>query len=393
MKKHTSFGLLVIVTLLLIATAVLSTQSNTSTPGQATPDQTAELLTRISTSTPMPFTGKLVRLAWFYKPPQEGQLDFLAENFDLFILTHKDESERTQLKTLGVESPISQYLLFLVISDPGECDKEPNGNQVAFKTGDFCQISDLHPDWFLLDQNGNRIRSGKSSYYMDPGSQGYRAFWLERARELQETYGWEMIFLDNVEASLTKMTSEDIQVAQYRDDASYQAAVEGFLEFIRHNYFEPRGKPMYGNIVSVAEDAVWDRYMQYLDGALVESFATSWSDGYPSVKAWEAEMTQTERALAQGKTLILVAQGDQADIELQQFAFASYLLISNGNTFFRYTNADAYREIWMYENYQFDLGIPLGNRYKVKESWRRDFTKGYVTVNPQDHKVEIVTTP
>ena len=33
-----------------------------------------------------------VQLAWFYKPPDDNSLPILAENFDTFILTHKDES-------------------------------------------------------------------------------------------------------------------------------------------------------------------------------------------------------------------------------------------------------------------------------------------------------------
>src|SRR5574338_1722525 len=124
------------------------------------------------------------------------------------------------------------------------------------------------------------------------------------------------------------MIEDGQSLAKYRDEKSYQAAVEGFLAFIRENYVQPRGKQIYGNIVSMADDdKVWDRYLQYLDGAMMESFATDWSDGYRSTEDWERQMDLAERTLAQGKTLILVAQGEQDDQELQTFAFASYLLI------------------------------------------------------------------
>lgn len=104
-------------------------------------------------------------------------------------------------------------------------------------------------------------------------------------------------------------------------------------------------------------------------------------------------MKQVEAALQQGKTLILVAQGEQDDTELQNFTFASYLLLANGNAFFRYTHAENYREMWLYENYNLEIGTPLGDRYKHKGGWRRDFTNGYVTVNPKNHKAEIIVTP
>jgi hypothetical protein len=335
----------------------------------------------------------VVRLVWFYKPPEEGQLDLVGRHFDFFILTHKDEAARDQFREEGITVPFSQYLLFLVVQDPGDCDEGPRGNQVAYKDGDFCQISEIYPDWFLLDQNGNRIKAGSDTYHMDPGSEGFRAFWLERARELQEIHGWEDIFLDNVEATRTKMVRDGKNIPKYPDDESYARAVEGFLAYIRQNYFEPQGKSIYGNIVSLDEEEVWDRYLQHLDGAMVESFATDWSDGYRDRDDWEEQMVRVEGALAQGKTMILVAQGEQDDLELQNLAYASYLLIANGNAVFRYTDSEAYRELWWYENYDLDLGAPLGERYEDKGGWRRDFANGQVFVHPGSNKSEIVVNP
>jgi hypothetical protein len=331
-----------------------------------------------------------VRLAWFYKPPEKGQLDQVAQNFDFFILTYKDENERDQLKARGVSAPFSQYLLFLVINDPGDCQENPIGNQVAFKPGDFCEISRDHPDWFLLDQNGNRIQGSGDNYYMDPGNEGFRQFWLERAREMQETYGWDSLFLDNVEASRAKMVEDDTIPAKYPDDESYTQAVDGFLAYIRESYFQPSGKKMYGNIVSVNDDAVRERYIQHLDGVMMESFATDWSDGYRKHDDWEDQLKLADWVLSLGKTLILVSQGDEGDLDRQNFAFASYLLVANGNAVFRYANSDSYREVWLYDDYKLDIGKPLGNRYKKQGMWRRDFSNGYVTVDPKKHTAEIV---
>jgi hypothetical protein len=331
-----------------------------------------------------------IRLAWFYKPPKEdGQLDLLAQNFDFFILTYKDEGERDQLKAGGVTTPFTQYLLFLVINDPGDCQENPPGNQVAYKAGDFCQISQDHPDWFLLDQNGNRIRGSNDYYYMDPGNEGYRQFWLERAREMQETYGWDNLFLDNVEASRAKLVDDGENPAKYPNDKSFQEAVYGFLAYIRQDYFQPAGKQMYGNIVSVDDDAVRERYIQQLDGVMIESFATDWSDGYREHDDWEDQLKLAEWVLSQKKTLILVSQGDESDLDRQRFAFASYLLVADGNAVFRYASSDSYREVWLYDDYKLDLGKPLGKRYQKQGDWHRDFTNGTVTVNPRQHTAEI----
>src|SRR6266498_1057015 len=402
MKKISSNVTQVILAIVVIVTGGVITTSNPTvskpippiTPtGTSQPSILSSTGTSIPVYTPTPYSGNIIRLAWFYKPPDDTEMDLVVKKMDFFILTHKDESVRSKWKARGIASPIIQYLLFLVINDPGDCNEDPNGNQVAYKPGDFCQISKLHPDWFLLDQNGNRISTSKNSYYMDPGNEEFRAFWLQRARELQETYGWDGIFLDNVEGSRAKMVGDNGSIAKYPDDQSYQKAVEGFLAYIRQNYFQPRNKQIYANIVSVDDDPVWESYLQYVDGVMIESFATDWSNGYRSRDEWEQQMTLAEKALAQGKTLILVAQGHQDNAKLENFAFASYLLLANGNVFFRYTNSESYRDLWLYENYNLDLGMPQGNRYKYKGGWRRDFAKGYVTVRPQNEQAEIVVNP
>ena len=395
MKKNQSIVILIV--LLVITGGILTLSNRTAPEAPATPTSTSQPSIVSSTSVPedlpTPYSGDFVRLAWFYKPPDGTQMDLVTQNMDFFILTHKDENARDEFRADGVTAPFSQYLLFLVINDPGDCEDQPTGNQVAYKPGDFCQISEQHPDWFLLDQNGERLMSRKDSYYMDPGNEEFRAFWLQRARELQETYGWDNIFLDNVEASRTKMVNNNRSIAGYPDDESYQKAVAGFLAYIRENYFQPKGKPIYANVVSVADDKVWEEYLQHLDGVMIESFATDWSDGYRSRDEWEQQMNLAEKALAQSRTLILVAQGEREDNKLQNFAFASYLLIADGNAFFRYSHQESYRELWLYENYDFDLGSPLGARYKDKGGWRRDFANGYVTVNPQSRQAEIVLNP
>jgi hypothetical protein len=71
---------------------------------------------------------------------------------------------------------------------------------------------------------------------------------------------------------------------------------------------------------------------------------------------------------------------------------SSYLLISNEKAAFRYSNSSIYREVWLYSNYRADLGTPLGPRYRNGSVWKRDFTKGSVTVDPVNHTATISTS-
>lgn len=339
---------------------------------------------------PYIFSGDPVQLAWFSKPPDNGNLQLLVDNFDSFILTKKDEEQRDQLRTLGVVDPIPQYFRLDAIMNPGSCDKLPQGNTVAYKTGDFCWISEEHPDWFLLDKNGERI-GGSKYVYMDPGNEEWRAFFLERVRESQESLGWHGVFLDNAEASFDKREEYGVMPLNYPTEESFVAEIEEFIAFLYTNYFQPYNRPLYANIISVRDPAVWFRYLQYLDGGMEEAWAVDWWDGYRSVSKWESHLERVEHAQFLGKEVILVSQGEEFNYERQEFAFASYLLITQGKALFRYAHYNNYAEAWLYDNYHANLGNPLGMRYRNGNEWRRDFENGYVVVNPSKHTAEIVT--
>ena len=296
--------------LCLILLAV--TLSSCSTPMSATPPEASS--TGQPTMLPHTLTAPVVpepvvHLAWFFKPPRQIPIEALPAAFDVFILTHKDEAARDRLRANGRGGPILQYLMLAEIMDPGDCTSDPYGNQVAYRAGDFCEISAQHPDWFLLDQAGKRVRGASGKYYMDPGNPEFRSFWLERAKKLQAEFGWDGLFIDNVEASRTKFTSRGISLRAYPDEFSFQAAVDGFLAYVEHGYSKPSGKPMLANIVSVADDATWFRYLGHLDGAMMESFATDQSDGRLGSAEWEEQMKLVERALAEGKSSFLSRRG------------------------------------------------------------------------------------
>lgn len=375
---------------LLMAACILVSCATISSPAPAEPPVStpAAMNTNLppATTTP-PFEQygsdyQAVRLAWFYKPPASGNLASLAENYDFFILTRMDEQERDTLQSMGVDAPILQYLVFAEAQDPGGCSEQPNHNQVAEDIGDFCELTSQHPDWFLRDSLGNILVNDDGYTIMDPGNSGWRNYWLERAKTSQDVWKWQGVFLDNVEASLEKRLRYLGFPRDYPDDASYQAVIEDNLRFLYTTYFQPSGRPLYANIISIKDPEVWFRYLQYLDGAMLENFAVGWNEDYKDVSDWETQMEIAEKTQALGKEIILVAQGTQFDHQRQTFALASYLLVNNGKAYFRYSNDLAYDQDWAYDNYFEPLGLPLGPRYPVGDSWVRDFQKGRVQVNP-----------
>lgn len=333
-----------------------------------------------------------IRRVWFYKPPKENVEAYLAENYDMFILTKLDESLRDELMySYGVSSPILRYIRFDAIMDPGSCLEQPYRNQVADEIGDFCRISSEHPDWFLLDRNGDRIPNDDGNFYlMDPGNQEWRNFWLERVEKNQKELGWEGLFLDNVEAGFSKRARLNSIPLQYTTDVEYQAAIKGFLEFIYETYSVPNNQVVYANVLSDENLDGLLSYLPYLDGVMVEGFAVDWNDGYRTPQEWNRQLGVIELLGKENLGVIMVAKGDEVDPDRLMFAFASYLLVTNGKTYFRFVLNNRTNEIVNSDNYNLDLGQPLGSRVLEGDTWIRVFEKGVVRVNPGNEKAEIL---
>jgi len=383
----------VLIIAFLISLMLLIYENQQPTP----PNSTVAATSNLPVTTPTETVGSdkkfpLVRLAWFTNIPREDDMLRVVEWFDLYIFHQGNESDRDLMVALGARGPILQYILFESIQALDSCTAKPKVNQVAYLPGDYCMISEQHPDWFLLDTEGQRILvqdQDTNLYLMDPGNPGWRSFFLDRVKKIQAEPNWDGVFLDNVPVTLAFREQSGHLPAAYPDDTSYQAAVQGFLKYLYESYFQPNKKLVFANLVSRKDDADWVNQLNYLDGAMHEGWAIDWPDGYRPVDAWEKQMALAEQTQEMGKTIVMVSQGNQDDGTLQNFAFASYLLIDQGNAFFRYANSNNYADVWLYENYMYDLGEPLGPRYQDGQTWRRDFTKGNVFVNPQTHQVEI----
>jgi hypothetical protein len=336
-----------------------------------------------------PYENYQTGFAWFYKPPEQSLWPLLPVYYDFFILTHRDEEARDTLRNMGINAPFYQYLLFTQIHDPGDCEKRPRGNQVAYKAGDFCQISANHPDWFLTDMFGNRIKNEDNYYHMDPANPGYQVFWVERALEMQNRFEWDGLFIDNVEASLSKYLYKLSPPRQHLSDASLQAATSGFLEYIQVN-LRAHNRPVFANIISIQDSQIWLDYLKYLDGAMLENFAVDWLDSHLSVREYESQINKLVKSQQMGKTIILVAQGEKTDLARQEFAYATYLLVNEGRAYFRYTNSKTYNEVWQYANYDIALGNPIGPAYQQGDEWIRLFEHGQVIANPGEKNAEII---
>ena len=254
----------------------------------------------------------------------------------IFSLTHNDDRARDRLKSLGVQEPVLQYLLFNEIMNPGACDAAPYNDQVAFQPGDYCWIQSNHPEWFLNNPAGQPIGQINVSFDAGPGQPGLAKLLAAGGPDADPVTSG-MAFSSTTWGPAFKMKEWGRSRQPTRATAGAQAAVEQALKSLYSGYFSPGGRRLYRI------------YRGKRPAGLAALFAVLWMgpcwkilppDGRVksarlSVAEWEQQMEMAaSQAQAMGKTVILVAQGEQADYQRETFALASYLLVADGRAFF-----------------------------------------------------------
>jgi hypothetical protein len=344
-------------------------------------------------------TSDPIRTTWFYKPPKNTSMSTVMKHFDIYVLTRDDEKFLAEVTNAG-EGPVLQYIKYDAISDacfqakkakntPCSCNIKPRANQVAWQQIDICTIRDEHPDWFLRDKSGN-LMYWNEFVMMDPGNQGWREFWLSRIKQYQQQYPkWGGIFIDNMTTRFGLHSDTFIELQKYPTEKSYQDAVVSYLDWMQNEYFKPTNRLVYGNVsVRWGHTEPFLRYMEELDGAMDEFWAYP-RTGYYSAKSWLPRVERAQKALERGKSMMLVSQGTQTDLNRQLFGLASYLLVAGDQIYFRYTSDKAYSQMWLYDNYKARLGTPLGYYTRSGNTFTRKFSNGTVTVNPETRKATI----
>jgi hypothetical protein len=353
------------------------------------------------------------QIAFQYYETAGIDAQFLAEHVDWLMLRHGAEGLRDEVRERGYGGPLPQYVLLFQIIGPGPYRNSREGCKDAYTplqnnvmwTRDFCALAHPHEDWFLHNGKGERLYTKERlwdgsrayQYLMDPGSAGFRAFWVAQLRRQQDA-GWESLFLDNVAASYERITGRadnaDGTVAEYANAEQWQGAVVGMLRAIRAGF---PARPLWGNIIEAPPTAeAWDRYRPELDGIQEEHFAAGWPNEAPlDPAAWLAMIERAERTLLDGKGVVLYTQGEQSDFAHVRFGLASYLLVATPDTraSFRYTHTSSYAQLWWYPEYDLNLGAPRGPRYREGSQWARDFACARVTVDPARRSATIERLP
>jgi hypothetical protein len=364
-------------------------------------------------SAPNPATGSVFGLAWFHKPPEDGSSAqvIASEHRYVHLTGPSDALFREQLRSAGYTLPIYTYVSSQAVEGPGPymdstascaAGYVPYDNNFAWNAGDFCLYIHPNESWFLHNGAGQRVvidyfGTARYTYLMDPASAGWRAFSYARAQQIRDEWGYDGIWLDNLDLDLDRAYNDgmnsDGMVAEYATQAAWQTAMQGWLSGLRASLGQ---FPLWANIVGGGLAVTsWDSYAPYLDGAMDESFGVNWLYGWRDPEEWRSQVARAEQWLGAGKGLVMVGQGSMTDTARMNFTLASYMLVAQPDrAFFRYSRFDTYYgSLWLFPEYDTAraLGAPLGPRVELGLGmWKRLFTNGYVEVDVSAHTGRLV---
>lgn len=243
-----------------------------------------------------------------------------------------------------------------------------------------------HPDWFLTDADGNRLRFQHfpQALVMDVGNPEYQQAGLENVIAQLKAGGFDGVLLDDANASLRwVIAGGSAMCAKYPTDELWQAAVYSFLSNVGPA-LRKAGLLVLANIggSTVTPGRTWQTWNGPLDGAMEESF-TNGGVGRDSIAngEWRPKLRHTVWSEAHQRISL-----DHVRTRTRggaRYGLATMLLAANGKSSF-YASAHYAREVWWPEyTTAKSLGRPLG-AYRVLRNgvYRRNFSHGVVLVNP-----------
>jgi Hypothetical glycosyl hydrolase family 15 len=310
--------------------------------------------------------------------PNFAQLSQTAQRNGYVILTPARLNRAMEIKAANPNVKVLVYKN--LTGSRTDCTAGPCTAGVAYQQADA-----QHPEWFLLNQQGARIRfkDYPDLWAMDVGSASYQSRWADNVIAEVRRDGWDGVFLDDANTTM-KYHYAVSNIAKYPSDSAWQSATRSALAAIGPR-IRAAGKLAIANIGTWHEyPAVGDSWLSYLDGGMQEHFAKwgRWPDsGYADQGTWQKQLSSVKYAQAHGKVFLGVTNSSDGDRAAARYGWASTLLAAQGKADFalhsNYTN-----ENWFPE-YDYDIGNPTGpESTDANGVHRRVFTNGIVVVNP-----------
>jgi len=264
---------------------------------------------------------------------------WIASHADLLVTDGSGDAFVKQMKSENPDLKVFRYFVSCAVSD-GE---RPSGAVIGYR-----ELSGKHPDWFLTDSGGERIKLNPSRYLIDPRSEGWPEYWLKQVLKVTSALPYDGVHGDVAHTDITRFVPRAIHNC---DGFNQQGVVMKWRNQPEHRFVNEKH--------------------------LVRT------------------MEIVEESVRRQKIVMLGMQPSPDGNEIS-YCVGCYLLMKNDP--WVYLNIDwagKYEHMRrLFDDYSdiitADYGVPLGPRYKEDNLWKREYSKGMVVVDPAKHTFDFV---
>lgn len=301
------------------------------------------------------------------------------------------------------------------------------GRYNVSRGSDQGSINKDHPDWFLKNSEGQRLKSSLSSHFfeLDFGNKSFADYWSKHTLEDIAFQEWRAdgVFIDHVALcsdTLIKYKSHKVP-AKYSNCQSWNKNMSDFIVRVSTALQRNSQRVMVnlGNSHRDSGPKAWRELSQRNSAPdiMVEegAFAAAWGDKgvvlYWHLKNWQEQIDLPSSVnrpvamisstdLAPGQKGVSWTGEAVSHSQIMRFSVGSYLLARNTNgptTYFTFNDNqqqsvfakyNTLRPRGYYDN--FDIGTPVA-KYEKKlpgqDVFFRKYSNGYVYVNPSSNKI------
>ena len=321
----------------------------------------------------------------------------IAAGYDLLIL---NEVEAVPEKISKIRSyyPDVKIILYTMAEDL------PNPNHPFFQEHPeihpslqemYREIDQNHPEYFLLDDNGDRI-------YLWAYDQMYREYYPDTEENpghcLDPRTGWADYYKDYVLECMTpgsydgvysdaarcyeEMKSEG-NTQQWQVDNSpeeWNNAVYQMLQGIENSLDE--------ETITICNNG-YNLWISAYDGRLFEWFLSDWEYTPLGGDQWILHMQSAKETVESDKMLFAMQYG-RNDRD-RMYGLASFLLIASDKSYYSFNEHSIDEDTpWRwYSEYEAEIGDPNGDYYFDDDVYQRNYTKARILVNPSSKSVNV----
>lgn len=316
---------------------------------------------------------------------------WIASHADLLVIDGSGDHLVKRMKSENPDLKVFRYFVTCLVSD----SDSPSATVIGYR-----ELSSKHPDWFLTDSGGERIKLGAKRYLIDPRSKGWPEYWLKQVLKVVSGSPYDGVHGDVAHTDITQFVPK----AEHRfpREEDFHRVQERFLAALKQG-LNREGKLLILNNFTMSSrtdpDYLLNKRLDNCDGFNQQGVVMKWRNHpehrYVNEKNLLRAMELADES-ARRKKIVMLGMQPSPDRNEISYCVGCYLLMKSDPWI--YLNIDwagKYEHMRrLFTEYgdiiRVDYGAPTGARYKEGNLWKREYSKGVVVVDPVRHTFDFI---